>query len=388
MGIIPKDKDVLQRLADQSPQGFVWAKSYMDAQAKNPKLDLGDFLKEKNIPYTEYIGELQKSGRGPGDVLEAMRNEPGLTSGMASKMKVADRAPSMPKATTGSEEALAKLARDDPKAYAVMKSYIDERNAKPATQLGDVLKKSGLDEGDFIARVAKVSGSSSGELLKTMTKAVDFVDDLTRFVSHSKVGKVITAGGALFGALTGAHAKGIKEVGKDFAIATAGAVDPTSLAGPSIVQHAVSKAIAPERRTEFDDAGIDTSKISGKAGVLKAVEINGRIDREQKFLLSADHPGQLGALKFKDASGQAVDVAASLKDPSRRGAVLAEIDRREAGASTGEMKQLYADMKESAMTYTAMEDRRKPLPADIVVAQPQQPQSSPLAQKQSLTQPA
>lgn len=386
MGIIPKDKDVLQRLADQSPQGFVWAKSFIDAQAKSPRLGLEDFLKEKNIPYTEYIGELQKSGRGPGDVLEAMRHEPALTSNMASKIKVADRAPSMPKAATNGEEALAKLAREDPKSYAIMKSYIDEKNAKPGTQLGDFLKKSGVDEGDFINRVAKASGSSSGELLKTMAKSADFVEGLTKFVSHSKLGKVITAGGVLFGALTGAHAKGIKEAGKDFAIAFAGAADPMAQAGPSILQHAVSKAIAPERRTEFDEAGIDTSKISGKAGILKAMELNGRIDREQKFLLGADHPGQLGALKFKDASGQTVDVAASLKDPARRGIVLAEIDRREAGAGTGQMKQLYADMKESAVTYAAMEDRRKPLPADIVMVQPQsQPQSQP-PQSQPATQ--
>ncbi len=367
MGVIPKDREVLQKLAQESPQGFVWAKSFIDSQAKKPGLGLEDFLKEKNIPYVEYIQETQKSGRGPGDVLQAMRNESSMAADMASKMRVADRAPTMPKATTAGEKAVTDLAAKDPKSFALAKAYLDEVKAKPTTELQAFLARHGVKAEGFMETVKAVTGTSSGELFKTMGKAGELVEGAAKAVSHSKFGRVITAGSVLLGAITGANASTIPEASKSFAIAAAGALDPTALVGPSIAEHAVSKALDPKRRTEFDEAGIDTGKIKVQKNVIAITEFNSRIEREQKFIMSENHPAQLGSLKFKDAHGQAVDVEKTLKDPARRGIVLAEIDRREAAAGSADMKQLFADMKESAVTFAVMEDRRKPLPEDLRV---------------------
>lgn len=375
MALVDKDREVLQKLADKSPQGFAWAKSFMDARKENPRLELDSFLKERNIPHTDYIRELQKSGRAAGDVLQAMQHEPGMTSQLASKINVADRmAPTMPKATTTGEEALAKLAKEDPKSYATMKAFIDEQKAKPGTELGSFLKKMGVDEAKFIDQVTKITSSHSGDLLNTMRKAADFVEGLTKFVSHTKLGKAITAGGVLLGAITGANASTLPQAGKDFAKAAVGAMDPTALVGPSIAEHALSKAIDPTQKTEFDKMGVDTGKIGVQKNAVAIATFNARIDREEKFLMSAEHPAQLGSLKFKDKNGKDVDVEKALKDPAQRSSVMAEIDRREAAATTPEMKQLYGDMKEAAQTFAAMEDRRKPMPPDIIAAQKAQPQ--------------
>lgn len=374
MSVIPKDKEVLQKLAQESPQGFVWAKSFIDAQAKKPGLGLEDFLKEKNIPYVEYIRETQKSGRSPGDVLQAMRNESSLATDMASKMRVADRVPTMPKATTPGEKAVTDLAAKDPKSFALAKAYIDEVKAKPTTELQAFLAKHGVKVEGFMETVKVVTGASSGELLKTMGKAGELVEGAAKVVSHSKFGRVVTAGAALLGALAEANASTIPQASKSFAIAAAGALDPTAaLGGPSIAEHAVSKALDPKRQTDFDKAGIDTSKIGVQKNAIAVTEFNSRITREQKFIMGENHPAQLGSLKFKDANGQAVDVEKTLKDPARRGIVLAEIDRREATAGSADMKQLYADMKESALTMAAMEDRRKPLPEGLKTAASPQP---------------
>ena len=210
---------------------------------------------------------------------------------------------------------------------------------------------------------------------KTATHAVvDAVEGVAKVVSHSKVGKAITAGGALLGAITGANASTFPQAGKDFAKAAVGAMDPTALVGPSIAEHALSKAIDPKQQTEFDKMGIDTGKIGVQKNAVAIATFNSRIDREEKFLMSAEHPAQLSSLKFKDKNGQNVDVEKALKDPAQRATVMTEIDRREAAATTPEMKQLYQDMKEAAQTFAAMEDRRKPMPPDIIAAQKAQPQ--------------
>ena len=106
-----------------------------------------------------------------------------------------------------------------------------------------------------------------------------------------------------------------------------------------------------------------------KTGVLKAVEINSRIEREQKFILGSDHPAQLGALTMKDDKGGTVDVAAALRDPARRGQVLSEIERRIGAAESPHMKEIYHDMKDAAVDFAALEDRRKPMPAGIAAPQ-------------------
>jgi hypothetical protein len=102
---------------------------------------------------------------------------------------------------------------------------------------------------------------------------------------------------------------------------------------------------------------------------------NQRVGREQKFLLSEDHPGQLGVLKTID--GKPADVEAMLRDPSQRHKVFKEIDDRIAKATDPNNKEVLKEMKEAAKLYTELEDRRRPLPessSKVATAPDQNPQ--------------
>ena len=72
---------------------------------------------------------------------------------------------------------------------------------------------------------------------------------------------------------------------------------------------------------------------------------------------------------MKDDKGQAVDVTAALRDPAKRGLVLGELERRISAAESPQMKEIYQDMKEAAVDFAALEDRRKPMPPGVVVPQ-------------------
>lgn len=95
---------------------------------------------------------------------------------------------------------------------------------------------------------------------------------------------------------------------------------------------------------------------------------NMRVNEAEKFLLSAEHPGQLGSLPLKSVNGVPLDVAKMLRDPDGQKMVLAEIAKREAGATTPESKELFKEMHAAADEFIALESRRKPVPP-VAVAQ-------------------
>lgn len=110
---------------------------------------------------------------------------------------------------------------------------------------------------------------------------------------------------------------------------------------------------------DVDPGALEAAKKADPTGALKDTQWNQRVHREQEFLMSADHPGQLHALKIKDGKGQDVDIKAALKDPSKRHLVFDEIASREAKAGTPDSKHMFREMSEAAHQYADLEGKRR-----------------------------
>ena len=93
---------------------------------------------------------------------------------------------------------LTKLAQQDPTAFAVAKAYTE---APSGVQLDAFLKSKGIDPAEFTTKLQKLTGVSSGDLLKTMRAAGDFAEGVVKVVAHSKIGKLITTGSLLAGGI-------------------------------------------------------------------------------------------------------------------------------------------------------------------------------------------
>lgn len=151
----------------------------------------------------------------------------------------------------------------------------------------------------------------------------------------------------------------------------AGILDPTGVLVPS----AIHLAAGQKGPTEFEKAVKDIAGLASNGEKQNNVGVinqqNLAIAREQKFLMSDQHPGQLCALTMKGPDGKPMDVEAMLRDPQQRQQVLGEIDRRAATASP-QGKELFNEMKTAAIDFASLEDRRRAFtPAAPQPAQPQ-----------------
>ena len=126
-----------------------------------------------------------------------------------------------------------------------------------------------------------------------------------------------------------------------------GLIDPTM----GIVSEGLPLAIADIR--ENGDARRAETRVAAR---------NGRIQRELSFILSDEHPSQLGSLKIQDASGKPIPIAEALRNPNMHNQIFAEIDGKAKMAANPEIQQQLADMRQAASDYISMQSR-------LVVAQ-------------------
>lgn len=349
------------------------------------------FLKGRGSSTYDFVMSLSGTGVDPGTLHKSVR-QLGPEAAQAAllerspHLKAAEPAPLPRAAVAESKEALflKALAQKSPEGFALAQGFVKEQSRNPTLQLGDYLKTKGVEYGEYMALVKK-GGAESGAVLNIMRRVPEIVEAVAQKLGeHTKVGKVVLAVGAIAAVATqSASAATVKDAAGKLAVSTASLIDPTATVGPSLLGHVVAKAVG--QRSEVDEMGIDTGKISGKSGVVKAVEINNRIGREQAFLMSADHPAQLCTLTMKGKDGKDIDVVTALKDPAKRSTVMDEIDRREAVTRTAETRAMLQEMKDAAITYARLEDQRKPMPADILGAGAPKVSSPTTSAQKSLT---
>lgn len=358
-----------------------WAR--LDPQARFEKVEGGhpwqrrqvegthnfeEFLQKRGLTQQQYNVSFTGTGVNAGDLNQAIR-QTGIETAQKTlteriSLAQAEGRPLKALVPEGKDaKILQQLAAESPEGYKLAHGYSVAKAQTPGKSLEGHLADIGVSYKEYLQ---KVGTKMPGEILRAMDTASELAERIGKAVSHTKVGKAFTVATSLGGLMIeGASAHSLKDAGGKVAVAVASTIDPTALVGPSLLGNAVAKGVG--QKSELEEMGVDTAKINLRPSIIKAVEFNSRIEREQAFLLSPQHPAQLGSLKLKDSLGQDVDIAASLRDPKRRDGIMNEIDRRLAGASTPDAKEMLTSMRESATTFSAMEDRRKPLPADMVI---------------------
>jgi hypothetical protein len=221
----------------------------------------------------------------------------------------------------------------------------------------------------------KVSQSSLGIDKGGLTKAMtDEIESISRRVNFQHIEKVFGYNGASILAQVGEAAGGIFRrlpvVGKLASVASLtvafggvanastpeqaaaarqnlkaeviGMIDPTM----GIVSEGLPSAVADIR--ENGDRRRAETRVAAR---------NGRIQRELDFILSDEHPSQLGSLKVQDASGKPIPIAEALRNPNMHSQIFAEIDGKAKMATNPEIQQQLADMRQAASDYISMQSR-------------------------------
>ena len=221
----------------------------------------------------------------------------------------------------------------------------------------DVAGHHALPTAESVSKVRAMSTPILYRAGKVIEKAAQFAHAIPGLNKVATAASLTAAGAAM----AKAHTPEEKRIARGELVREFAAVaDPTGLIGPSIVHQALGlpgknplrEAISNEEKVN------DTGRIN---------LTNQKIDREQNFLMSPDHPDQLSALKVKDPkTGQHMDVAAALKNPEQRAVILADLTIRQAAATTPEGREQLGHMREAAVQYAQLESQRREGKADAV----------------------